>query len=219
LKARRAAIFDLDGTVIAGSSERVFFRALMAAGLVTVGDLLRWTGASLLALPKGLDVAVRGNRLYLRGKGVAEVAAVAERAFREHIRPQIVEEAIRAVAWHRSRGDVVVLLSGSLRLLAEPVGEALGVDVVAASELEARGGTLTGRLVNRHPIGAAKVVVAERLASEYGFDLSLSSAYADRASDIALLSRVEEPVAVSPAPSLRRHAERHGWRIVEWHAR
>ena len=218
-KQRRAAIFDLDGTVIAGSSERAFFRTLLDARLVTVGDLFRWAGTSFVDLPKGIDVAVRGNRRYLRGKRVSDVAAVAERAFQERIRPQICDEAIRAAEAHRSQGDFLMILSGSLRILAEPVGVALGVDVVAASELEALGGVLTGRLANRHPIGDGKIGVAERLAAECGFDLSASAAYADRPSDIALLSRVAEPVAVSPVPALRRHAERLGWRIVEWHAR
>jgi HAD superfamily hydrolase (TIGR01490 family) len=216
---RRAAIFDLDGTVIAGSSERVFFRTLLSTRFVRVVDLFRWAGTSLLDLPKGVDAAIRGNRRYLRGKRVADIVGIAEQTFTKHIRPQIADEAFRAVETHRSQGDFIVLLSGSLRILAEPVGMALGVDAVAASELEAVGDVLTGRLASLHPIGDGKSKVAERLASNYGFDLSASAAYADRPSDIALLSRVAEPIAVSPVPALRRHAERHGWHIVEWHAR
>lgn len=218
-RIRHAALFDVDGTVVAGSSERMFFWALTTSGFVGIGEVLRWAGTSLWSLPQGLDVALRGNRRYLKGKRLSDILSIAERVFERSLRSQIAEGAFRAVAEHRSRGDLVVLLSGSLGILVEPVGKALGADVVAASELEAVGDILTGRLRNRHPIGEGKVAVAEALAKEWGFDLSTATAYADRSSDIPLLSRVGKPVAVNPSLRLRRHAERVGWPIVEWRIR
>ncbi|GIX06189.1 MAG: hypothetical protein KatS3mg115_0592 [Candidatus Poribacteria bacterium] len=67
-----------------------------------------------------------------------------------------------------------------------------------------------------HPLGAGKVQVAERLAEALGIDLSVSVAYADRFSDVPLLERVGEPVAVNPDRALRRYASQRGWRVLRW---
>jgi phosphoserine phosphatase len=57
---------------------------------------------------------------------------------------------------------------------------------------------------------------AERLAREHGFRLADAVFYTDSVSDLPLMERVAEPVAVNPDPRLRRIAERRRWRIEHW---
>src|SRR5262249_51808803 len=65
-------------------------------------------------------------------------------------------------------------------------------------------------------LGDGKVTRAEQLAKQCGFHLRDAVFYTDSVSDLPLLSRVGEPVAVNPDPRLRRIAERRGWRIERW---
>jgi phosphoserine phosphatase len=59
--------------------------------------------------------------------------------------------------------------------------------------------------------GPGKVVWAERFAAEYDVDLAASTFYTDSISDLPLLERVGQPVAVNPDLRLRRLARRRGW--------
>ena len=74
----------------------------------------------------------------------------------------------------------------------------------------------TGRPEQPLCLGDGQVARAERLAREQGFRLEDAVFYTDSMSDLPLLERVAEPVAVNPDPRLRRIAEKRGWRIETW---
>ena len=57
----------------------------------------------------------------------------------------------------------------------------------------------------------------ERFAAEHGVDLAASFFYTDSVSDLPLLERVGQPVAVNPDPRLRRLARRRGWPIESFY--
>ncbi|MEO5728482.1 MAG: haloacid dehalogenase-like hydrolase, partial [Byssovorax sp.] len=77
-------------------------------------------------------------------------------------------------------------------------------------------GIFTGRAEAPLCLGEGKVVRAERLARALGFRLEDAIFYTDSISDLPLMERVAEPVAINPDPRLRRLAERRGWRIERW---
>ena len=49
-----------------------------------------------------------------------------------------------------------------------------------------------------------------------GFDLREATFYTDSVSDLPLMLRVAEPIAVNPDPRLRRIALARSWRIERW---
>ena len=66
------------------------------------------------------------------------------------------------------------------------------------------------------PIGEARANVLEEYADTHGLKLSESVAYADSASDLALLEAVGFPVAVNPESRLALIARRRGWLVEDW---
>ncbi len=216
--ARGAAIFDVDGTLIGCSSERTFFLRLARDGVLGPRHVARWMARAAGDLGQGVDAAIRGNRAYLAGMPADQIALLAARHADELLRDCIPDAARAAVQERRDAGDVVILLSGSLDILVAPLAEMVGADAYRASALEAIDGRLTGRLSGAHPVGPAKVEVAQALARSYAFSLDRSTAYGDRRSDAELMSRVATAVAVNPKRALARRARRHGWDIVRWHA-
>jgi HAD superfamily phosphoserine phosphatase-like hydrolase len=96
-------------------------------------------------------------------------------------RPDVLER----VRWHCASGHTVVLVSASLDVYLRPLAARLGVDVIA-TELEARGGTLTGRYRGGDCSGPEK---ARRVAERYDLArYALIYAYGDTAEDEALLA-------------------------------
>ncbi len=211
-----AAIFDVDGTLLAGSSmERTF------AGFLFQRGLLGWReGLSFLA--EGVASAAHGqapfasNKAWLRGRSVPQIRRLARECFESEIAPRLLPAAVAQLRWHQDAGHFVMLLSGSLDLLLEPLAEHLGIGARLGAELETDGLRFTGRLVGIHPFGEAKAECLRQLAATLSFSLKRSFAYADRHSDRFLLRMVGHPVVVNGDGDLRRYARERGWHCEEF---
>ena len=71
---KKAAIFDIDGTILKDmSSERVFFRYLLNKKIITAKDVLRFTTAftNNLFLLKG--IYLRKNKYYLKTRTIGRL--------------------------------------------------------------------------------------------------------------------------------------------------
>ena len=121
----RAAIFDLDGTLIdLPSSEHRFI------GELWVRRAINWRRASLFALfllvwlPRfGTDVA-RRNKAYLSGLPVDEIEALGQH-FADQLATEVRPALRERLSDHQSCGDFTLLLSGSPYFIAQPLGSRL----------------------------------------------------------------------------------------------
>lgn len=232
-----AAFFDVDRTLVVGTAlETCFLRVAWRRGAVGPAALLRnlWAGLQALGLlpsragrpfpvPAGLSFRttlryafLSGNKAYLRGLRLDECVALARAAFHEEVLPRLSPRGQQVVAEHRGSGRAIVLLTGTLDFLGEPLRAHLGAALMVAARPEVRGGVLTGRLADPHPYGGRKRELLLRLAAESGFDLAGSYAYADHHTDLPVLEAVGHPVAVNPDGRLARAARERGWEIADW---
>jgi HAD superfamily phosphoserine phosphatase-like hydrolase len=212
---RRAAIFDLDGTLIGlPSSERRFIGELWARRRID------WRRASLFAvfllvwLPRfGTDVA-RRNKAYLSGLPVREVESLGER-FADQLTGEVRPALLARLREHQRRGDFTLLLSGSPYFIAEPLGAALGFEAVIATRPATTGDAFSWLPPVCHPLGAAKARLAALACRVRDLDLAAAAAYGDSALDLPLLLRVADPVAVAPDRTLWRAARARRWPVLE----
>jgi HAD superfamily hydrolase (TIGR01490 family) len=221
-RRRIAAIFDVDGTLIADTSlERIFIRFLLRRGELGWRELINWIAASLKAVARWKSAAGRCARLkaiktYLRGKDPIHLRRLARECFESEIEPRLSPEAVDRLRWHQNAGHFVILLSGALDLLLEPLAERLGVYARIGSELEVEEKRFTGRLAGAHPFGEKKAECLATINRAAGFDLKSSFAYADSFADRHLLTMVGHPVATNADMALRKIAESRGWMIEDF---
>jgi HAD superfamily hydrolase (TIGR01490 family) len=214
---RIAAIFDVDGTLVKdGSLERIFIKFLWRRGQVGWREVGRAALGALGAFISGRS-PIRANKAYLRGKDAIHIRRLARQCFEQEIRPRLSPDAIERLHWHQSAGHFVILLSGTLDLLLEPLAEFLGVSARVGTELEIRERYFTGRITGLHPYKEAKAECLRVLNCVGLFNLKRSFAYADTYADRHLLESVGNPVATNPDPRLRCLAERGGWMIENFH--
>jgi len=217
---KRAAIFDVDGTLVKTNAVDYYFFFLK--------QFYPWKERSLKILAAAirapywlmLDVINREKfnlSFYQRYRGlpVDRIQACADRCFQEVILPSLVGETAERVLRHRSEGDQVLLVSGSLDFILEPLARYLGIDTKICPSLEEEEGSFSGRLTSRSMVGDAKVEALRRYAWENQIDLEESFAYSDSLSDLPLLQLVGHPVAVCPDRRLRNLAKEKGWEILE----
>ncbi len=211
------AIFDLDRTILPGSSLPIVAAVLRRGGLlprrVVCGAMIRnavfqrrgHTGSTVGGLASG----VLG---LIEGWDVDMLRPLLEEAQRELVfasRPELCRQIER----HRDAGDHCVVLTASPVEIAELVAAGLGAHQGVGTRSEIIDGRYTGRLAGTVCYGPRKL---DCLAAEHVLPLwSESTAYSDAASDLPLLKAVGRPIVVTPDRELRLVAATLGWPTLE----
>jgi HAD superfamily phosphoserine phosphatase-like hydrolase len=212
LNPERVVFWDIDGTLVSPSLERLFLRFLLRAGHVTPAGLAR-RGLDRLAR-HGAGGWHRVKLAYLAGMEERDVAGLIERCWEAQIVPALRPGALAALGAAARRGAAQVLLSGTIEPLARRLARHLHVSEVIAARPEVIGGRYTGGLETVHPHGRHKVERAGAWLARAGWGWERTVAVADHVRDRHLLGRVAIAVAVEPGFRLRRAARRRGWLVA-----
>jgi len=210
----RLAIFDVDGTLVRGSSERLFWCYLAARGRQGPRQIAAFLLFLLRYLPTGGIHTIKKNKAYLCGLASADVAALADEFVTTRLMRRVNDAVVQRLRQHVLRGDAVVLLTGTLDPIAQSLARRLGVRHICATLCSERNGRYLAQPPETHPFGAAKLGLSRQLAAQIGLDLKTATAYGDSHHDLYLLEAVSEPVAVSPDNDLLRTALARDWEII-----
>jgi len=216
-RARVAAFFDVDGTLLSCQSGTLYIGFLRRQGLMDLSDQLRIYWAFLtyrlgmLNMRRLADVTSR----WLEGREEREVIEHCREWYMTEVSRYFRECVLDRVREHRDAGHAVALLTGGTHYLNDLIAEELGLEHVLASQLEVVEGRFTGKPHGPLCYGRGKLTYAERFAAEHGVSLEQSYFYTDSITDLPMLQRVGNPVAVCPDPRLRREARSRGWPILD----
>jgi len=216
-----AAFFDLDKTIIAGSSALAFSRPLYKAGFLRRGTLVRLGIAQISYMLFGADEEnlerARNEMLDLvSGWHKAEIDAIVAKTLDEIIEPLVFAEALFLIDEHTRAGRTVYVVSGSPEEFVTPIAKMVGIDNVIATKIRT---DALGRFVpelDQYVMGAGKSDAMRAAAERDGVDLSASFAYTDSFTDMPMLEMVGNPVAVNPEKELRDVATENEWPILEF---
>jgi HAD superfamily hydrolase (TIGR01490 family) len=213
-----AAFFDLDRTLMAGSSGIFFARAAFEAGMITRGRLLHDLWENLRFRLRGSTdnwadrVRARVGEM-LAGVPVRDLQRMSPRVLAgvlPRLYPQMLERAYR----HQDAGQPVYIVTAASQEMADLLAYVLAFDGGVGSRLEVVDGRYTGRAAGPFNYRDGKVASMRELAAREGIDLAASYAYSDSESDLPMLRAVGHPVVVNPDPELARIALREGWEVL-----
>jgi HAD superfamily hydrolase (TIGR01490 family) len=214
----KLALFDLDNTLLAGDSDYAWAQFLIEEGVLERGVYETRNQFYYEHYKAGtLDIfeylAFQSAPLVNRSQGELETwhAHFMERK----IRPMILPKARALIASHADA--LVAIITATNRFITAPIVEELGIPNLIACELEQVDGKYTGRGTGVPAFREGKVQRVEMWLAEQGKtlkDFSESYFYSDSHNDLPLLKKVTHPVAVDPDPTLRAHAEKHGWPVI-----
>ena len=214
-----AAFFDFDETLIDIESSRLGFRYLWERRLVSLPFILKVLSANYFYKRHWLSDEKMARLLikFYRNKRLDDFQQGAYAFYKERLKPHLAPNIHARVKKHRRQGHRLVLISGSVRYMLEPVAEDLGFDHLLCTDLEVRAdGLLTGRAKGPICLNSNKRVLAERLALKAKIDLASSYAYGNHQSDIPLLKLIGNPYAVEPTEPLRKVALANKWPILTY---
>jgi HAD superfamily hydrolase (TIGR01490 family) len=209
-------IFDIDGTIVKGQSQRLFLKYLMSVNLITRSfyiKLMTWFILYKMGIVKDPEKPMKYAFSFLKGKSVVEIAKVSHDFFEKRLKLYIYPEALSIIDEHRRAGRTIILVSNAADIVVKEIAAHLGASEYICTLLETDSGFYNGK-VNGSMYGEQKADAVKALSSKQGFDLKNAWAYGDHISDSHLLSLVGHPVAINPSPKLGSMARQKDWPIL-----
>ena len=218
---RAAAFFDLDKTLMAGSSGMQFARVATRQGIVSRRLLASWAvehlryrlrgttderTAEVLRVARDLISGVPAKTIDRMGPEV--MAAILPRVY-----PQMLDE----VHDHQDAGRATFIVSAAGNGVVESLAQVLGMEGGIGTRYEVDAdGNFSGRFDGPFVYGPGKVEAMEAFAVKHDIDLDASYAYSDSVSDLPMLRAVGHPVVVNPDPPLAEIAKQEGWQSMRF---
>jgi HAD superfamily hydrolase (TIGR01490 family) len=216
---RRAALFDLDRTLVRIDTARLYTRYRRDRGEATLRDALQvawWALQYTMGVIDAPRVAKQALAAFA-GKEEAWLIENCEEWFPQYVLPEIQQRGREIVKGYQEAGDFVAIVTGATIYAARPVAREIGIEHVVCSELELDDkGCFTGNVIEPLCYGAGKITRAERLLKEQGIDFDQVTFYSDSITDLPLLTRAHTAIAVNPDRRLARVARNKGWKIEDW---
>ena len=215
-----AAFFDVDNTLVHGSSLVHFARGLAARKYFTYGDLGRFAYAQakfqLLGRENSDDVAAgkRKALAFIEGRSTSELMDLGEEIYDQIIADKIWPGTRALTQMHLDAGQQVWLVTATPYELAATIAKRLGLTGALGTVAESVDGVFTGRLVGHMLHGEEKAVAALALAEQKGASLADCWAYSDSRNDIPLLTICGNRTVVNPDVALARHAREESWSVL-----
>lgn len=215
-----AAFFDLDRTLMAGSSGLHWARAARSSGLVTRRKMAGYAWKNVKFRLRGSTDeetdAVRAEvATMLEGVRVRDLQRLAPKVL-AGVLPRLYPQMLQVAYEHQDAGRPVYIVTAASQDLASVIAQIVGFDGALGARYEIVDGVYTGQDAGIFTYRDGKPLAMRELAAERGLDLEASWAYSDSESDLPMLRSVGNPVAVNPDPELARVAREEGWEVLRF---
>ncbi|OFT75454.1 phosphoserine phosphatase [Corynebacterium sp. HMSC30G07] len=217
-----AAFFDIDNTLIQGSSLILLGQQLAKRRYITLREIFP-------ALVKQVKYRVSGSENaddiasgreqalgLVKGKSVAELKELCAEIVDRHMLTKAYQSTVELGAMHLAAGQQVWLVSATPVQIGQALAERLGFTGALGTVAEEEDGVFTGRLVGDILHGPGKQHAVAALAALQQLDLERCTAYSDSINDLPMLEMVGAAVAINPDHQLRHHAKQRGWEIRDY---
>jgi HAD superfamily hydrolase (TIGR01490 family) len=219
-RPRAAAFFDLDRTIIGGSSVFTFGWVAYRNGMIPTKQLISDAGSALVFKLFGASdeksERVRDQVLEgIKGTRLADLQELGDEIL-DRLLDGVRRESRGLIDLHTDAGRDTYIVSASPIEIIQDFADAMEMTGAIGTVSEIVGGVYTGRLAEPFCYGDGKAVAIRKMAAEKGYDLGRSYAYTDSISDLPMLEVVGHPIAVNPDRALESVAHLRGWPIIEF---
>jgi len=222
LTGNRAAFFDVDNTLIRGSSLYFLGRGMYQRGYFTKKDISRFVLANLRFRLTGKENKEEIQRFqdaatdFIGGHNVKDIEAIAQQIYDEFVSPAMWQGTIDIAQAHIANGVEVYLVTAAPEDMATLIAKRLGLTGALGSKAEIKDGHYTGKMNGALLHGKEKAIAVRELAEARGFVLENCFAYSDSNNDLPLLQCVGHPSAINPDALLGLRAMAEGWPIHDF---
>ena len=224
----KITLFDLDHTLLPLDSDYSWGEFTTQIGWTDPVEFKQRNDEFFAQYKQGelkISEYVRFATQAIKDQGAAKSIAAHAQFMATTIQPAIKQAATDLIAKHRAAGDQLVIVTATNEFVTRPIATAFGIDELIAVQLEmdvrgeSVGGTgwITGEIKGVPSAHEGKVTRVEAWLSARNLrwkDVH-TTFYTDSINDIALLEKVNVPIATNPDARLKAIALERGWQILE----
>lgn len=211
-------LFDLDGTLIEGQTQKIFLGILKEERIINFHDyalIALWFFGYKLRIIS--DTQKIRNFAYnkLANRQLLEIEQIIENHFTE-FRVKIFHNSFEIINKFKQQGDTIIIISASIEPIVKKICKEFCLEEFICTKLEVIDGKLTGNLSGVPLYGDERINQIKKYLSSSGRNFNMIYYYNDHFSDIGLMEFVDVPVCVNPDPKLKKIAVRKKWEILNW---
>ena len=209
-------IFDFDNTILEGDCEVKWCEFLTVKGIVDhsfVDTIQEYVSEYETGKINYSDYEKFLIHPLIHFSGIGLQALINE--FIEQLQPFFRPYILQQVDQFRNQRYTLLLVTASTSLLAVPISHKLGISHLICTQIELQNGAPTGKLLGKPAFQQEKVEKVKIWMVDNPVTKMGSWCFSDSINDLPILNMVDHPVAVTPDPSLRRHARENHWQIIE----
>ncbi len=216
-----AAFFDLDNTLVRGSSLYHLACELVRKKVIPRREVIRFARQELQYVmrrsePAGVAASATARALALvAGRSEDAMQVVTAQFVATKLPAMIMDDVLSEVRRFQFHGVPTWIVTASPIELASAIANELGMTGAVGTVSEIHDGRYTGRLASPIAHGPGKMQLVHENAERHGLDLGASWAYSDSINDLPLLSCVGMPVVVNPNSQLLAIAKKNAWGVLE----
>jgi HAD superfamily hydrolase (TIGR01490 family) len=218
LTKKPAALFDLDNTLIHGSSLYYLVKGLVDLGELSRKQLFKFALAHFKFIKSRTEniasfhhITQRGLGL-VRGQSQLQLAESCEKIVSKFLLPRLNQSILAEVQEHQRNGVDTWVVTAAPTDLATLVARSIGMTGAIGTDLATKDGRYSGELASGLLHGPRKAEAIVELAKSKNYELSKSYAYSDSINDLPLLLSVGTPCVVNANAELLRIARKNSWR-------
>jgi len=210
-------VFDLDGTLIKGQSQKLFlnyaFRKRII-GSLPYARIMSWFVLRKIGMAPHPRKTMEYGFRFLEGLDTNKFDRMISDFFSKSLQYAFFKNAKELVQKHNNGRSELMLVSNAIEPIVKKAGNHLGIKTCVGTKLEIKNNKLTGKIAGNIMLGLNKLHPIKTHIANNNLTLADSWAYCDHISDLPVMEMVSNPVAVNPERNLYSEASSRKWPVL-----
>ena len=214
------ALFDLDNTLLRGDSDYNWAKFLIKKNILDQEAYEKKNEIFYQDYQNGtLDVNKYCEfqfRIFKENKYI-KLDLLRKEYVETIIRPLITKKSVELVNFHKSRGDLCIIITATNSFITQPIAELFNIQHLIGTDPEIIDGEFTGKVKGIPSFQEGKVLRLNHWLKDNNYDFNTfkeSYFYSDSRNDLPLLKIVNHPICVQPDEVLENEAKKNNWQII-----
>lgn len=213
----QVVVFDLDGTLIKGQSQKYFAKYLYRIGIISGVDFLAaliWFAGYRIGIIDDPGTAMNKFYSFLKGKDPRVVDEIARDFFNKELKAHINMATASTLGDHRKLGRRILIASNAPEFIVKCAAEFLKASDYLATKFEISSGVYTGRVTGDLMYNINKSKAVSNFIATQRLNHRALWVYTDHISDLPLLEIAKNKIVVNPDRKLAKLANKLKWKTI-----
>ncbi len=216
--SKNLILFDLDGTLIEGQTQKIFLGIMYKEGILSFWDYIKiyvW----FISYKLGVTKDTQKVRVYAYKKLANQTVEKIERIIETHFScfsNKIYPNSFNLINTFKKNGDEIFIISASIEPIVRKICNQFSINNYLCTKLEVDNDVFSGNISGIPLYGDEKIARIKNYIDNANKSYNMIYYYNDHVSDIGLMEFVDIPICVNPDFKLKNIAEKKKWEILYW---